>query len=69
MEGRRVTAKYEERYQGIIPVERAASITYFTPRHREEQRAKAKSNSFEATLKKQMREVAMDENQTFQLYC
>lgn len=68
MEGRRVTAKYEERYHGIIPIERVASITYFTPRHREEQRTKTKSNSFESVLKKQL-EVGVDENRTFQLYC
>ncbi len=68
MEGRRVTAKYEARLQRIIPVQRVASVTYFTPRHRDEQRTKTQGNSFETILKKQL-EAGMDENQTFQLYC
>lgn len=69
MEGRRVTAKYEDRYLGIAPVERVASITYYTPRHREEQQAKNNGNTFEAVLKKRMLEIGVDESRKFQLYC
>lgn len=69
MEGRRVIAKYEDRYLGITPIERVASIAYYTPRHREEQPAKHSRNSFEAVLQKQMLEVGVDENRTFQIYC
>lgn len=69
MEGRRVTAKYEDRYLGIAPIERIASITYYTPRHREEQQAKSNRNAFETVLKKQMLNVGVDENRTFQRYC
>lgn len=69
MEGRRVTAKYEENYHVIVPIARVSSITYYTPRHREEQQAKGRSRSFDAILKERMKDSVMEENQTFQLYC
>lgn len=68
-EGRRVTAKYEERYQVIIPVGRVTSSAYFTPHDRDGRQAKAKEASFDGVLKEQMKALEMEENQTFQVYC
>jgi hypothetical protein len=69
MEGRRVTAKYEERYQVVVPIGQVNAIAYYTPRNRDEQRRKKRQASFDGILKKQLRELEMEENQTFQLYC
>lgn len=70
MEGRRVTAaKFEERYQVIIPIGPVTSVSYFTPRNRDEKQEKTEKNSFDGILKKQMRMLELEENQTFQAYC
>lgn len=69
MEGRRVTAKFEERYQVIIPIGPVTSVSYFTPRHKEEQQEKTKKNAFDGILKKQMQILELEEDQTFQAYC
>lgn len=68
-EGRRVTAKFEERYQAVIPVVRVGSIAFSTPRSREENRQQKKENTFDGILKKQLNQLALEENQTFQLFC
>ena len=69
MEGRRVTAKFEERYQVIIPIGQVNTIAYYTPRNRDEHRGTQKEKTFEGILQNQMRELALEENQTFQAYC
>lgn len=69
MEGRRVTAKFEERYQVIIPIGRVNAIAYYTPRNRDEHRNTNKEKSFAGILQNQMRELALEEEQTFQAYC
>ena len=68
-EGRRVTAKYEERYQVIVPIGRVTSSAYFTPRKRDGRQEKHKETSFDGVLKEQMKALGMEENQTFQVYC
>lgn len=68
-EGRRVTAKYKERYQVIVPIGRVTSSAYFTPRNRDGRQEKHKETSFDGVLKEQMRALGMEENQTFQVYC
>ena len=69
-EGRRVTAaRFEERYQVIIPIGPIASVSYFSPRDRYGQQEKSKKNSFEGILKKKMRTLELEEDQTFQAYC
>ncbi len=68
-EGRRVTAKFEERYQVIIPIGPATSVSYFTPRQREGRQENTKKNAFDGILKKQMGAMELEEDQTFQAYC
>lgn len=69
-EGRRVTAaKLEQRYQVIIPIGPVTTVSYFTPRNRDDQQANTKKGSFDGILKKQMRMLELEEDQTFQAYC
>jgi hypothetical protein len=68
-EGRRVIAKYLSKYQAVNPIGQVNSIAYYTPRDQDDKRRKRKEKSFEGMLKKQLKEQALEENQTFQLYC
>lgn len=44
-------------------------IEYYTPRNKDEHRSAGKEKTFAGILKNQMRELALEEGQTFQAYC
>jgi len=69
MEGRRVTAKFEERYQVVIPVVRVGSIAFSKPRNKDDNRQQKQETAFDNILKTQLSKLELEENQTFQLFC
>lgn len=74
MEGRRVTAAIQDRYQTIVPVGSIIAITYHSPRENHgESQMKQKKASFAGMLDQQMQmqmlSVGKEENSTFQIYC
>lgn len=69
MEGRRITANFETRYQVVIPISRVSSVAYDSPRSKDAYKGKRKEKAFNEVLKQQLNDLRMEENQTFQLYC
>jgi hypothetical protein len=68
--GRKVDiAKYESRYQSIIPVGAVTRICYLPEKGKQQNKRERKEPSFEMVLDAHMKESPMDENQSFQVYC